>query len=191
MLSISLQDMKLITELSGMSEFEMIEIGNDKLMQKYLYAIGMDCYDFPFVYIPNKHRTLGGKVVTGYRAVGEVRCDPEYRDSYLAGITERLVISSYTDPSKMTEIAELSFKVRDWSEYLNDNDSLDWQEDRAVLPHDQLEEDWQQEEEKIANLADILYNIRGSCYTASGGLKMAEDYIYATESAEINKEKYD
>lgn len=191
MISISLQDMKLITELSEMSEFDMISIKNDSLMQKYLYNIGMDCYDFPFVYIPNKHRTLAGNVVTGYRCVGEVRCDPEYRDSSLAGITERLVISSYTDPSKMTEIAELSFKVRDWEEYLNDNDSLDWDADRATFPLDQLEENWEIEEAKIKELADILLSIRGSCYTASGSLKMAEDYIYLEDSAEIIKEKYD
>lgn len=191
MISISLQDMKLISTLSQLTEFQMVEIANDELMAKYLYQIGMDCYDYPFVYIANKHRTLAGDVVTGYRVVGEIRCDPEYRNSYLAGITERLVISSYTDPSKMSEIAELSFKTRDWTIALNDNDSLDWQEERAILPFDQLEEDWEDQEAKIQELTDILISIRGTPYTSSGCLKSMSDYKEFAEEREFIMEKYD
>lgn len=176
MISISLSDMKLISELSHLSEIQMIHPAADDLMAKYLYKIGMDCYDFPFLYIPNKHRNLRGQVVTGFRCVGEIRCDEEYRNSYLAGITERLIISSYLDPSLMEEIAELSFKVRNWEEYLNDNDSLDWDESRALFPVDQLEEDWEAQEDHIRELGDVLLAVRGSPYTSSGALKTMEDY---------------
>lgn len=176
MISISLSDMKLITELSGMSEFDMIRIENDDLMAKYLYKIGCDVPDFPWVYIPNKHRNLRGQVVTGYRAVAEIRCDAAFRDSYMAGITERLVISSYFDRTMMEDIAELSFKTPDFSEYLNDSDSIDFDESRALFEADQLEPDYQQEEAKIQELQDILDSIRGGAYNASGALKTAQEY---------------
>lgn len=176
MLSISLSDMKLITELSGMSEFDMIRIENDDLMAKYLYKIGCDVPDFPWVYIPNKHRNLQGQVVTGYRAVAEIRCDAAFRDSYMAGITERLVISSYSDPTLMEDIAELSYKVRDFSEYLNDSDSIDFDESRALFEADQLEPDYMEQEVKIQELQDILDSIRGGCYNAAGSLKTSQEY---------------
>jgi len=190
MICISVSDLQLITELSEMSEFDIVRIENDPLVAKYAHQIGIDV-EYPMAYFANKHRNLQNKVVTGYRLCGEVRCDVEYRNSYLAGITERLIISSFSDPSKMTEIAELSFKTRDWAEYLNDNDSLDWQEDRAVLPQDQLEEDWEAEEKKIAELNDILVSIRGPVYNSSGALKTMEEYKEFAETREIYLEKYD
>jgi hypothetical protein len=182
--------MKLVSELSEMSEIEMVQIENDELMQKYFYQIGMDCYDFPFVYVPNKHRTLAGEVVTGFRCVGELRCDSAFRDSYLAGITERLIISSYLDTSLMLEIAELSYKVRDFDDYLNDCDSIDFDESRALFPANQLEDDWVEQEAIIKNLQDVLTMIRGPVYNASGALKTAEEYKEFAVAREFYEEKY-
>ena len=190
MLAISFKDLQLISALSELSEFQMLEIDNDPLIYSYLHKIGMDT-DYPICYAANKHRTLSGEVVTGFRAYGEVRIDVDYRNSYLAGITERLVCASYLDPSLMTEIAELSFKTRSWSDALNDNDSLDWQEDRAVMPVDQLEEDWEAEEKKIAELNDILVSIRGPVYNSSGALKTMEEYKEFAENRNYYEEKYD
>lgn len=176
MIAASLSDMKLVQELSHLSEFQMVDIENDNLMMKYFFEIGMDCYDFPFVYVAAKHRNLQGNIVTGFRCIGEVRCEEAFRNSKMAGITERLIISSYKDVSLMNEIAELSFKVRDFEEYLNDNDSLDWDADRAVLPDSQLEEHWQEEEKIIATMNDTLVSIRGPIYNSAGALKSAEEY---------------
>lgn len=176
MISISVSDLQLISELSTLSEFDIVNPDNDEKVAKYLYAIGMDCYDYPYCFVPNRHRNLQGQDIVGFRAIGEIRCDVEYRNSYLAGITERLIISSYTDPSCTEEIAELAFKTRNWEEYLNDNDSLDWDESRAIFPLDQLEENWEEAEATIKELEDVLYSIRGSCYNSSGSLKMMHEY---------------
>lgn len=189
MVSWSLSDLKLISELSHMSEFDMVKPENDALMVKYLWKLGCDVPDYPWIYLPSKHRNLQDQIVVGYRAVAEVRCDPEYLNSFMADITQRMTITSYVDPSKMEEMAELSYKVRDWTEYLNDNDSLDWQEERAITPLDQLEPDYLEQEAAIKELEDILVSIRGSCYNASGSLKMMDEYHQ--ESVEIIKEKYD
>lgn len=168
--------MQLISEFKDKTEFDLIRIENDDTLQRYLYLLGMDVPDFPMMFVPNKHRNLQGKVVTGYRVCGEIRCDATFRNSYMAGITERLVISSYFDPTLMSDIAELSYKVRDFSEYLNDSDSIDFDESRALFEADQLEPDYQQEEAKIQELQDILDSIRGGCYNSSGALKTAQEY---------------
>lgn len=190
MLSISLSDMQLITELSTLSEFELVRIDNDELVAKYLYKIGVDT-EFPWVYLANKHRNLQDNIVTGYRVCGEVRCDAAYRDSYLAGITERLVISSFSDRSFMEEIAELSYKVIDFEEHLHDNDSIDYDESRALFGADQLEEDWEEQEAAIKELQGILFDIRGSAYNSSGALKTMKEYAEFAETREFYTEKYD
>lgn len=176
MICVSLSDMKLVSKLSEMTEFDMIKIENDNLMMEHFYQLGMDCYDYPFVYIPNYHRNIQNKIVLGYRCVGEVRCDTEFRNSELAGISERLVISSYSDPSFMEEIAQLSYHIRDFANHLNDSDSIEFDEDRALFPADQLEPNWEMEEVKIKELQDILDEIRGGCYNSSGALKCAQEY---------------
>lgn len=190
MLSISLSDMQLITELSTLSEFELVRIDNDELVAKYLYKIGVDT-EFPWVYLANKHRNLQDNIVTGYRVCGEVRCDAAYRDSYLAGITERLVISSFSDRSFMEEIAELSYKVIDFEEHLHDNDSIDYDESRALFGADQLEEDWEEQEAAIKELQGILFDIRGSAYNSSGALKTMKEYQDHAETRDLYMEKYD
>ena len=172
----SLSDLKLISELAHMSEFDMVHPDNDELMAKYLWKLGCDVPDYPWMYCAAKHRNIQNQIVVGYRAIAEVRCDPEYLNSFMADITQRQTIVSYTDPSKMEEMAELSFKVRNWEEYLNDNDSLDWDESRAVFPTDQLEPDFEDQEKVIQELEEILYSIRGSAYNASGSLKMMHEY---------------
>lgn len=190
MICVSVSDLQLITELSGMSEFDIISIYSDEKVAKYLYKIGIDT-DFPWVYLANKHRNLQGNILTGYRICGEIRCDSTYRDSYMAGITERLVISSYSDPSFMEEIAELAFKTRDIDHYLNDNDSLDWDESRALFGADQLEPDWEDEEAKIQELQDILVSIRGPAYNNAGALKTMKEYQDYAETRDFYAEKYD
>ena len=175
MLCVSVSDLKLVDELSHMTEFEIVQIKNDSIVAKYAHECGIDT-DFPVMYIANKHRNLRDQIVVGYRLCGEVRIDNEFRNSNRSSITDRLVMTSYTDPTLMVEVAELSFKVRDWEEHLNDNDSLDWDASRAELPDSQLEEGWQQEEKNIQAMNDMLVSIRGSCYNASGSLKSAEEY---------------
>lgn len=176
MIAWSVSDLRRITELSKYSEQELVRIENDELMQKYLYKLGMDCYDYAFIYTANKHRNLAGEVVTGYRVVGELRIDSNFRDSWMAGVTERLIISSYSDPSFMKEIAELAWKQRDFQEYLNDSDSIDYDESRALFHESQLEPDWLEQEAIIDDLNNYLVSVRGSCYNDAGACKTAREY---------------
>lgn len=190
MICVSVSDLQLITELSGMSEFDIISIYSDEKVAKYLYKIGVDT-DFPWTYSVNIHRNLRDQVVMGFRIYGEIRCDASYRDSYMAGITERLVISSYKDRSFMEEIADLSFKVRDFSEYLNDSDSIEFDEERALFGSDQLEPDWELNTQKLQELENILYEIRGPAYNSAGALKSMKEYQEFAENRSFYEEKYD
>lgn len=191
MISWSLSDLQLISAFKDMSEFDMLKIENDELLQKYLYILGMDVPDFPMMFFPCIHRNLQDKIVMGYKVIGECRCDRAYKDSYMAGITERLLISAFNDTSLMKEIAELSYKVRDIEEFVNDNDSIDFDEDRALFPADQLEPDWEVNEQKLKELGDILLSIRGPQYGPSGSLKTNEEYKAWAEEREFYQEKYD
>ena len=190
MICLSVSDLKLATKLSGMSELEIIKVENDEIVSEIIYQLGIDT-EFPWIYTANKHRNIRDQVLIGYRIAGEIRIDEEFRNSKLAGIQERLVISSYKDVSMMEEIAELAFKVRDFSEYLNDSDSLEFDEERALFGQDQLEPDWEQAEDHIRELNDILLAVRGSPYTSSGALKTMQDYKDELESREFYSEKYD
>lgn len=176
MICISLSDLKLVKELSHLGEMEMCKIENDPLIAKYAYECGVDT-DFAVLYVGNRHRNLQGQDIVGVRICGEVRCDQAFRDSPISTITDRLVMTSYSDPTLMTEVAELSFKVRDFSQYLNDNDNVSYDEARALFPADQLEPDWQEQEQKIQELNNVLELIRGSCYNDAGTLKSAEEYV--------------
>lgn len=175
MISLSVSDLRLATKLSGMSELEIIRVENDDLVASIIYQLGIDT-EFPWIYTANRHRNLRGQDIVGFRCIGEIRCDDEYRNSFLAGITERLIINSYSDPSRMEEIAELSFKVRSWEDHLNDNDSIEFDAERALFHEDQMEPDWEAQEAHIQELNDVLLAVRGSPYTSSGALKTMADY---------------
>jgi hypothetical protein len=172
---ISLSDLKLVKELSHMSEMEMCKIENDPLIAKYAHECGLDI-DYPILYVGNRHRNLQGQDIVGVRICGEIRCDQKFRDSSISTITDRLVMTSYSDPSLMTEVAELAFKVPDFTQYLNDNDNVNYDESRALFPESQLEEDWKEQEQKIQELNSVLELIRGPVYDASGSLKSPEQY---------------
>lgn len=187
MLSYSLTDIRLISELSQFSELELIHPSNDEKVAKYLYKIGIDINQ-PWYYHGCYHRNLKEEVVLGLRVIGEVRRDEEFQDSWLAGITERLICVAYDDVSLMKEIAQLSYQVRDIDEYVNEFDSTDFDEERALFPIDQLEEDWESKEANVAALNQAILSIRGCPFTESGGMKLMGDYC--KESIEIIKEKY-
>ena len=190
MKTISFSDIRRVSWLNKYSEFDLLQIDMDSQVYEVLAAIGFDI-EFPILYYPAKHRNLAGEVVTGYIACGEVQLNESKISMAFKDLTDILVCASYRDTSLMTELAELAFKTLDWSEALNDNDSLDWQEERAVLPLDQLEPDFEFQEAKIKELADILISIRGTPYTNAGSLKTAQDYIDFAEAREFYAEKYD
>lgn len=189
MISISLSDLQLITELSRMTELEMINPINDELMMKHLHFIGMDVPDYAFCYLPNVHRNLQDKVVLGFRVIGETRCDHAFRNGPIASLTDKLVISSYFDSSLTEALGELTAKARDYESF--NLDLMEEQVDKyAAWPDDQTEPDWKEVEAQIILLEELRDELRGPMYTASGALKMPHEYQEWVDTRSLYEEKY-
>lgn len=176
MISYSLSDIRLISELAQYSEQELIKPENDQLMAKYLYKIGMNCYNAPWNYFASFHRNLRDEVVLGYTVYGDVRNDEEFRESVMYSMTHRLINVGYESPDLLRELSELNYKTRDFESALQDMDSIDFDEKRALFPVDQMEPDWQDREAQVKALNDLLLEVRGDPYNNYGSLKMMDEY---------------
>lgn len=170
----SFRDLKLIPELSGLSEIHMIHPSNDNLVNKYLAQLGFDL-DYAVVYIPAKHRDMQGKIAVGFRAVGEVSCNRNFINSPLCTIDDRLIAAGYQDISLAKEMATLGSAGRSYSQLI-DGECV---EDDAVV-EDFLEEETEEDEEfvasQIAQLEEIRDRLRGSMWSDSGALKTPDEY---------------
>lgn len=189
MKTISFSDLRRVSWLSEYSEVELLHIDMDDKVAEALSQLGFDT-EYPILYYPAKHRNLAGDVVTGYIACGEIQLNGSKVNRDFRDLTDILVCTSYLDKSLMLELAELAFKTRDFTEFLQDSDSIDFDEERALFPANQLEPDWVEQEAIIKNLQDVLTMIRGPVYNASGALKTAEEYKEFAEAREFYEEKY-
>lgn len=174
MISISVRDLLKIEELKHFNEVQLIHPSNDALVNKYLDELAFDI-DYATAYLPSKHRDLTGKIAVGYRIVGELSINRKHINSPYCGITERLVAASYTDTSLMKELAELAGKSRNFDGYAGD-DMPDGDDERALFPLDQQEPDYLEVAQQIKVLENIRDGIRGPMYSASGAMKMPEEY---------------
>lgn len=176
-LSISFTDLELITALQHMSETAMLSIENDEAISNQLYTIGFDTSK-PVCYLPGQHRNLQGKIVIGFRAVGEVRRDREFKNSFMASMVDRLTIVAYEDVSLMKQLAELTVKSRNFLAYGGDEHYEAQKNDTTWFPSDQLEPDWKEVSEQIRELEMLRDRIRGPMNSEeSGGLKSMKEYM--------------
>jgi len=169
---ISFRDLMLCTSLSHIkNEVEMLKVENDDAVAEVLSKIGFDC-DYPVTYIPSKHRCMRNKVAVGFMAVGEISLNRSFINSGMCSTTERLIASSYTDPSLTRELGRLTGNYVNYKSLLED-DAVDSGDD---LPEDMLEPDRHSVAAEIRLLADLRDTIRGSMYNDSGDLKTYEEY---------------
>ncbi len=189
MKTISFRDLKKASWLQGYNEIDLLSIDRDDDVHKVLDQLGFDC-EFPVSYFPAKHRDLTGHIALGFMAAGEVQCNRKHLTSIFADLTDILVASSFSDTSLTKELAELSGLSRN-PDGLFDCNIPDYDEKRAEMPKDQLEEGWELVEAQIRQLEDIRDSIRGSQYSVSGGLKTAAEYKKFNEERKLNEGKYD
>ena len=176
--------------MQGFSEIELLNINNDDLVMKHLWFICMDIYDYPFIYVPSKHRNLRNQVVLGYQVFGEVRCDAAFKQGPFASLCSRLIIASYQDVSLMKEMAELACKTRDYNGY-SDDGMPEEPNAKGELPETELEEGWREVEKIIESMEELRDRIRGPAHGPSGSLKLASEYKSWLEEKELIMEKYD
>jgi hypothetical protein len=167
--SISLTDLKLIDCLSHMSERDMMNPANEKVMLKYLHMFGMDC-NYGYAYVPSTHRNMQNKVVTSFRVCGDIRCDASFRNGPYASLTDRLVMTAYTDISLTEELGKLVGLSRAYGG-MDSEESM-----KEFMLDSQLEPEWQSKEENLWRMAAMCESIRGPYFTEAGSLKTKEDY---------------
>lgn len=103
----SFADLLRIDALSGFTERALLYIENDELVNHYLRKLGFNL-SRPIQYLPAKHRTLDGKIVVGFRAVGDVSSNPVFLRSKLCSSAEYLVAVSKRDNALMQLMNNLS-----------------------------------------------------------------------------------
>lgn len=170
--SISFTDLRLIKELSNLSDYDMLQLRNDNLMLKHLHTVGLDL-DYGFAYVPSVHRNMQNKVVTSYRVCGDVRCDRNWRNGPMSSLTDRMVAAGFTDVSLAEELGMLTGLARMYGGKIG-NEGEDMH--KEALPDNQLEDDWQGKEKEIIKMAVLCENLRGGYFKECGGLKGREDY---------------
>lgn len=169
---VSFRDLLVCSKLAHIkNEIELLHVENDDLMSSILSAIGFDT-DYPVTYIPAKHRCMQNKVAVGFMAVGEISLNRAFVSSNICTPTERMIASSYTDPSLTRELARLAGNHVNFKSLLEDEAEGDGDE----LPEDMLEPDRDVVAAQIRSLADLRDHIRGSMYNEAGDLKTYEEY---------------
>ena len=167
MRAMSFRDLKLIPQLSHLSEIEMLFTANDELVNACLYELGFDP-KAPILYIPSKHRDMQNKVAVGFRAVGQITTDRKFLRSALCTPVERLIAASRTDMSLTYELAKLM------------GSSIEFKDDGAFGEAPEfdgtVEPDYLKIEKEIKDLEDLRDHIRGCAYNESGALKMPYEY---------------
>lgn len=169
---ISFRDLMLCTKLAHIkNEVELLEIKNDDLVASVLSKVGFDI-DYPVTYIPSKHRDMQNRVAVGFMAVGEISLNRAFISSSICTPTERMIASSYTDPSLTRELARLAGNHVNYKSLLEDEAESDGDE----LPDEMLEPDRDIVSAQIRTLADLRDMIRGSMYNDAGDLRTYAEY---------------
>lgn len=178
---LSFRDLRLVDELAQYTEFELLSIEMDDIVNFYLSKVGFDT-DYAILYVPSKHRDMQGNVGIGYRAVGEVSINRNFINSPLCSTIERLIAASYEDLSCARELATLmgntiNFRAMDGIDDGGDDD----------FPIELIEPDYESVLSQMKLLEQIRDEIRGPCYNESGSLKVPDEYKEYLEFLNIEK----
>lgn len=169
---ISFRDLMVCTKLSHIrNEVELLEIKNDDLVASILAQVGFDI-DYPVAYVPSKHRDMQNRVAVGFMAVGEISLNRAFVSSSICTPTERMIASSYTDPSLTYELAKLAGNHVNYKSLLED----EAEDTGDELPEDMLEQDRDIVAAQIKVLTDLRDLIRGNMYNDAGDLKTYDEY---------------
>lgn len=168
---LSFRDLRLITELSQYSEFELLDPRMDDRVNYYLKRLGFDL-DYGVVYVPNKHRDMQGNVGIGFRVVGEASINRRFINSPLCSLTERLIAAAYQDVSRARELAYLlgsRIYYRDTDDDYEDTSEEDF-------PADLIEPDCEAVMDQIKVLELMRDSIRGPYLNEAGAVKTPGEY---------------
>ena len=175
--TISFRDLKVVPELQGFNEIEMLHPKMDGIIYNILDNIGFDV-QYAVQYFAANHRDLKGKVAVGFMATGEININRKHMNAVYTDNMTRLAASSYTDRSLTVELANLSGTVLDFKAF----NEAGIEEGGKELYEGLIEENWKEVKAEINMLNGLRDRIRGPLYNAAGSPKTFEEYAewYAT-----------
>jgi hypothetical protein len=176
---ISFRDLRLITELAEYTELELVSMGMDAVVLKYLGKLGFDM-EYGIVYEPALHRDLQGNVGIGFRAIGEISCNRNFINSDLCFPYERLIAAAHSDMSLAYELGTLQGTYLDYKSFHELEGGADF-EDSDEFDKDDIEPDYETVKSQIEALYAVRDNLRGNVYNESGSIKSGLELLLISE----------
>jgi len=169
MFVISCSDLLKLGDFAGMNEVSLIHPKNDEKVLNHARTAGMDITG-GYEYQASQHKNMFGKVVVGYRLIGELTNTPSFRSSPFCTPEIRTLSHLRRDVSLTQEMVKLSGGCFSYGKNAED-DAEDTREYESLY-----EPNWQALEKEIAMLNQLAFDIRGTPYGANGGLKSWYEY---------------
>lgn len=157
MKNVSVRDLQQFPELSKYSELDLIHPDMDSTIRPFLYILGIDT-EYPIEYGAYNHRDLNNKTGIGYRLVGEIRCDAEFRKSPFCDTIDRVAITGYQDSSLTQELAQMMNHTVDF-DAMDDEEGFLATEDFTT---DMIEPDYEEVSAELQRMRKTIIEIRGA-----------------------------
>ncbi len=164
MFLISCSDILKLDDFKHLNEVQLIHPDNDEKVLNHARTAGMDITG-GYCYEASQHKNMFGKVVVGYRLIGELTNAPSFRASPFCTSEIRTLSHLRRDVSLTQEMVKLSGGCFSYGKSVE----ADAESDREY--ESMYEPNWQVLEQQINLLNQIAVDIRGTPYGANGGLK--------------------
>jgi len=165
MFVLSVHDLLQLDKFKHLTEFEIVDKQYDKVVIEEAKTVGLDV-EAGYTYEAALHRPMSSKTpVMGFRLIGEVRTDREFRLSPMYTPEMQMLSTTRTDVSLTRELASLSGTTFNATKYLDDD-----------IPPDSLEPDETLHTNKIKELNDKLLKIRGYPFNEWQKLKSFKEW---------------
>jgi hypothetical protein len=176
-LSISVSDILKVERFKHLNEAQLIHPKNDYDVLQEAFTVGMDITQ-GYKYEASQHLNIKNQPVIGYRLIGEIRNDKEFRNSSLCTAELRTLSNLRQDVTLVQELQKL--QGGNFS-YGKDADE-DVENDRDY--QDSFEDGYKAVEKQIDMLNDLATHIRGCSIGENGGLKTYGEWQESLNSKE-------
>lgn len=170
MFVLSCSDLLKLGDFAGMNEVSLIHPENDEKVLNHARTAGMDICG-GYAYEASQHKNMFGKVVVGYRLIGELRSDAAFRSNPFYTTEVGTLSHLRRDVSLTQEMVKLSGGNFSYGKNVEE----DAESEREY--ESMYEENWQAIECEITVLNQLAFDTRGSSYGANGGLKTFYEYM--------------
>jgi hypothetical protein len=170
MFQLSCSDILKLDDFAGMNEIQLIHPDNDEKVLNHARTAGMDICG-GYEYSASQHKNMAGKVVVGYRLIGELTNTPTFRSSPFCTSEIRTLSHLRRDVSLTQEMVKLSGGCFSYGKSVEEDAESDREYESMYEPN------WQVLEQQINLLNQIAVDIRGTPYGANGGLKTWYEYV--------------